>query len=416
MPSPPPFPLDYALPSSDTDRGNVGLAFGLVVAAGGATCIGAGLAFIVKQTNHAFMAAALGFSAGVMLYVSFVEIFTLKAVEGFEQAGYPPNKAYQYATLSFFGGMLMTWLLDLICHGLIRLQEYMQARREMRQGGVKSSAKGLTLSSASTRSEADLEMATAAGTRTMGTSAAPAGGLLADPSGATSGVVANVLLQLDTAGAQPRQNSNHQRLHHHSVLGRHSIEAVCAATQEYRVEDDVERTEAQAPQGVSDGIAQIIANDNHFSLKKMGLLTVLAITMHNVPEGLATYIGTLADPTAGVAIAVAIALHNIPEGIVIAMPIFLATGSKWKAFFWASMSGLAEPIGGLIGYLALQGSDLDPLAYALLFGIVAGMMTWISVRELIPTALRYDPQDRFATLGVFAGFVVMAISLILFTV
>eukprot|EP00955_Chlamydomonas_euryale_P077820 363037-Chlamydomonas_euryale.AAC.4 len=59
---------------------------------------------------------------------------------------------------------------------------------------------------------------------------------------------------------------------------------------------------------------------------------------------------------------------------------------------------------------------MDPLIYALLFGLVAGIMTWISVRELLPTALRYDPHDRFTTIAVFAGFAIMATSLMLFTI
>jgi hypothetical protein len=86
-------------------------------------------------------------------------------------------------------------------------------------------------------------------------------------------------------------------------------------------------------------------------LAKMGAMTGLAIALHNFPEGLATFVATLADSSTGLAIAVAIALHNIPEGVCVAMPIYYATGSKWKGFWWAFLSGVSEPIGGLMGYL-----------------------------------------------------------------
>lgn len=118
-----------------------------------------------------------------------------------------------------------------------------------------------------------------------------------------------------------------------------------------------------------------VTNDHHrFGLQKMGLLTALAIGIHNLPEGLATFIAALADPLNGVAIAVAIALHNIPEGVCVAMPVYYATGSRWKGFLWAFLSGVSEPIGGLLGYLVLYGNRMSDLAYGLLFCIVGGMM------------------------------------------
>lgn len=117
-----------------------------------------------------------------------------------------------------------------------------------------------------------------------------------------------------------------------------------------------------------------------------GLLAALAIALHNLPEGLATFLGALADPAAGVAIAVAVALHNIPEGIVVAMPIYYATGSRWKAFMWATISGLSEPLGGLL--VSSTSSTVVTLhsrrAHALLapVGTVApyllGLITWFA--------------------------------------
>merc|ERR1711966_128541 len=150
-------------------------------------------------------------------------------------------------------------------------------------------------------------------------------------------------------------------------------------------------------------------------LHKMGLMTGLAIALHNFPEGLATFVATLADSGVGAAIALAIALHNIPEGVCVAMPIYYATGSRWKGFWWSVASGVSEPLGGLLGYLVLYGDNMSDLAYGTLFGLVAGMMVYISVVELIPTALKYDPDDKYVSSCVLVGMGLMAASLLLFT-
>ena len=77
----------------------------------------------------------------------------------------------------------------------------------------------------------------------------------------------------------------------------------------------------------------------------MGALTGLAVGLHNLPEGLATFVATLSSPSLGVALAIAIALHNIPEGVCVAMPVYYATGSRFKGFLWAFLSGVSEPLG-----------------------------------------------------------------------
>lgn len=92
----------------------------------------------------------------------------------------------------------------------------------------------------------------------------------------------------------------------------------------------------------------LLEADHHANLSRMGVLAALAVGMHNLPEGLATFIAALASPTAGIAMAVAIALHNIPEGIIVAMPIYYASGSKWKGFLWSAISGLSEVVGALL--------------------------------------------------------------------
>ena len=127
----------------------------------------------------------------------------------------------------------------------------------------------------------------------------------------------------------------------------------------------------------------------------MGLFTALAIAIHNFPEGLATFLAALEDPSLGVAIAIAIALHNIPEGISVSVPIFYATGNRKKAFFWSFMSGLAEPIGAILAYAAIryfvggESGVIPSNIMGILFSSVAGIMVYISLDELLPTSRAY---------------------------
>lgn len=148
------------------------------------------------------------------------------------------------------------------------------------------------------------------------------------------------------------------------------------------------------------------------ALVRMGIFIGIALGFHNFPEGLATFVAVLDNPKVGASVAVAIGIHNIPEGICVAMPIYYATGSRWKAFFWATISGCTELIGALLGWIVLR-KVFTQLVYGILFGIVSGMMVYISLAELLPTAHRYDPEDKVTTLSVFVGMVVMALSLVL---
>jgi zinc transporter ZupT len=148
-------------------------------------------------------------------------------------------------------------------------------------------------------------------------------------------------------------------------------------------------------------------------LMRMSLNTALAIGVHNFPEGLATFVAALNDPSVGAVLAIAIAIHNVPEGLCVAMPVYYATGSKLQAFGWAMMSGVAEPIAALLGWAVLANSFSDDM-YGVLFGIVAGMMVIISAKELLPTAHRYDPEDSVVTYSFMTGMAIMAVSLVLF--
>lgn len=265
---------------------NVLFAFGLTLFAGLATGVGSALAFFSKRTNPRFLCGALGFSAGVMIYVSMIEIFvkardSLTAVLG-------ESRGYLYTTLAFFGGMLLIGLID-------RLVPSFENPHEIRSAD-------------------------------------------------------------DTRG-QPESGSNR-------------------------------------------------------ALMRMGLFSALAIAIHNFPEGLATFTGALKDPALGLSIAVAIAIHNIPEGIAVSVPLFYATGSKKKAFGYSFLSGLSEPIGALVGYFVLHSIFSDTL-FGILFASVAGIMVFISLDELLPTAEKYG-EHHIAIYGVIAGMVVMAGSLVLF--
>ena len=161
----------------------------------------------------------------------------------------------------------------------------------------------------------------------------------------------------------------------------------------------------------TEGAAQAQVRDK--KLVRMGMMTALAIGIHNFPEGLATFVATLADPAVGAALAVAIAIHNIPEGLCVAIPVYYATGNRWKAFGWAFVSGLSEPIGAGLGWLILK-DVMSEMVYGILFGMVAGMMINISLQELIPTAVRYDPTDKVTTNSIIVGMAIMAASLALF--
>lgn len=267
---------------------NVLFAFGLTLLAGLSTGIGSAMAFFAKRTNTKFLSLALGFSAGVMIYVSFVEIF-VKAKE--ELTGYMGEYAGTWVTvISFFGGMLLIALIDKLI---------------------------------------------------------------------------------------PKKENPHE------------VNLIENMTDEQREKKKKEK-----------------------KLMRMGLMTGLAIGIHNFPEGLATFTAAMADPNLGIAIAVAIAIHNIPEGIAVSVPIFYATGSRRKAFKFSFLSGLSEPIGALVGYLILM-PFMGPLLSGIVFASVAGIMVFISLDELLPAAREYG-EAHLSVYGLFGGMLVMALSLLMF--
>ncbi|MEX0589211.1 MAG: zinc transporter ZupT [Cyanobium sp.] len=148
------------------------------------------------------------------------------------------------------------------------------------------------------------------------------------------------------------------------------------------------------------------------TLLRTGLFSALAIAIHNFPEGLATFVGALSSPRLGIGIAIAIAIHNIPEGLAISAPIYYATGSRRKAFWLSFASGLAEPIGAVVGYVFLR-TFLNDTVMGVVFASVAGLMVYICLDELLPAAQRTGAHHHLMIAGVTAGMVVMSISLVL---
>ncbi len=271
----------------DVEFSTLVFAFLLTLFAGLSTGIGSALAFFTKTTNTKFLSVSLGFSAGVMIYVSMVEIFQ-KGKEALILE-FDEKTGTIYAVIAFFSGIAIIALID-------RLIPSAENPHEVR-----------------------------------------------------------------------------------------------------KVED------------VKDP-SHPVGNDK--KLYRMGMFTALAIAIHNFPEGLATFAAGLTDPTIAIPIAVAIAIHNIPEGIAISVPISYATGSRKKAFLLSFLSGLAEPIGAVAGYFLLRNIFNDTI-FGVLFGMVAGIMVFISLDELLPTAREYG-EHHLAIYGLIAGMAVMAISLLLF--
>ncbi|MBN1436126.1 MAG: zinc transporter ZupT [Sedimentisphaerales bacterium] len=298
--------------------GNVWFALGLTLFAGLATGIGSAIAFFAKRTNYRFLSVATGFSAGVMLYVSFVEIF-FKGVNALAEC-YGDYWCHWINAASFFGGILLIWLIDALIPAAENPHET-HAEKEI----------------------APLHNPSAP---------IPDFGALAQADGGAKAV------------------GMHDHGHYDSKLMR------------------------------------------------MGLFTALAIGIHNFPEGLATFLAALHDPTLGVSIAIAIALHNIPEGISVSVPIFYAVGSRKKAFVYSFLSGLAEPVGAVIAYLVLrffvggESGVIPPQFMGIMFGGVAGIMVYISLDELLPTSRAYG-KGHDSIIGLIAGMAVMALSLLL---
>ncbi|MDL2211149.1 zinc transporter ZupT [Bacteroides sp. OttesenSCG-928-J23] len=259
------------------------IAFLLTLFAGLATGIGSLIALLAKTTNRKFLSFSLGLSAGVMIYVAFVEIFAqaqdLLVVE------FGTTKGMSITVFAFFGGMLLVGLID-------KLVPSFENPHEVRS--------------------------------------------------------------VESMDTPPPRNAK---------------------------------------------------------LMKMGVMTALAIAIHNFPEGIATFTAALENPELGVAIAIAIAIHNVPEGIAVSVPIYYATGNRKRAFGLSFLSGLAEPLGAVLAYLILM-PFMSATLLGCVFASVAGIMVFISLDELLPAAREYG-EHHVSIYGLITGMMVMAFSLII---
>lgn len=145
--------------------------------------------------------------------------------------------------------------------------------------------------------------------------------------------------------------------------------------------------------------------------ERTGILTALGIAIHNLPEGIVIVAGTAATPELGILLAVAIAMHNIPEGIAVAVPIVEATGDRARAVWYTFLSGMAEPLGALLGALILR-PYLTVGVIETVLAAVAGVMVFIGLDELLPTAHRYG-EEHATTVGVLVGMVLMVATLVI---
>jgi ZIP family zinc transporter len=159
------------------------------------------------------------------------------------------------------------------------------------------------------------------------------------------------------------------------------------------------------------GLVEEMQTTGSRELHRLGLFTALAIGIHNFPEGIATFFAAMTDRTVGISVAIAIALHNIPEGISVSIPIYYATGSRKKAFWYSFLSGISEPVGAVIGFLALR-SFLGGHLVDIIFAAVAGIMVFISLDQLVPHAKKYSDGHE-SIYGLISGMAVMAVSLLL---
>ena len=372
-----------------------------------------------------------------MLYVSFVEIFAIKAVEGF--AATYGDRGSTYATLCFFGGIVATTLLDATVHAIGRYQRDTNDSRDpdAADAGCEDSECDLNHAPGVVDGMRHILTHDITLTKRKGGGGGKSPKHANDPAEMLAGEralwsdaakVTQEEERASKANKNERDSGDDADVETGRAVGSSASSTTSVGGTPLKRPNDVDgdaraseyahasQIELLTSDKVRHGVAHEVDTPDKEHLKNMGAMTALAIALHNFPEGLATFVAALADMKLGLALAVAVAVHNIPEGACVAMPVYYATGSKWKGFWWSFVSGVSEPIGGLFGYLVLYGNAMSDVAYGALFGVVGGMMVYISLKELLPTALKYDPHDQHVTNCMFAGMAVMALSLILFQI
>ena len=147
-------------------------------------------------------------------------------------------------------------------------------------------------------------------------------------------------------------------------------------------------------------------------LYKLGILNMIVLILHNLPEGIATFLSSYQNTYLGIKLGIAIMLHNIPEGISIAVPIYYATKSKRSAFKKAFLSGIAEPLGALLAFIFLK-NYINDMMISIILVIVAGLMITLAIQELFPKALKYR-ENKILYLGLIIGIILVLINVLLF--
>lgn len=163
---------------------------------------------------------------------------------------------------------------------------------------------------------------------------------------------------------------------------------------------------------ISSTIDKYVNINREGELYKIGIISMIAIILHNIPEGIATFLSTESNISLGLSLTIAIALHNIPEGISISVPIYYATGSRRRALFYTLVSGLSEPFGALIAYLFLKNIVNDTIM-GIIMALIGGIMIQISCYELLPTSLSYN-KKKLTFISLIIGAIFMLTSHILF--
>lgn len=147
---------------------------------------------------------------------------------------------------------------------------------------------------------------------------------------------------------------------------------------------------------------------NNSHLFKLGIISMIAIILHNIPEGMATFIATSSNLKLGITLTIAITLHNIPEGISIALPIYYASGNKKKAFLYTFISGMSEPLGAFLAYIILS-PYINNITLGILFAIISGIMIHISLFELLPSSLKYK-NYKYSSIFIILGIIIVLLS------
>lgn len=411
---------------------NYALALLLSAGAGLSTCIGGAVVFWGRKLSRerqrsCLTPLALGMAAGVMIYISFIEMFP-ESIAEFEKVWTGRGQAYAATTGFFFIGVILASLLDKAVHLVHAGHSCIVARQQRRRNADAERAATI------------VEMAVVDGEFRHGSELndteqrvpgadRSAGQVAAEKAAATSDLVITLPPGTPEEAGTPTPSSTAMLAGASSPAADSTLLPTTftqpRGTRSVRDSESLRGTDIDSD---VDGQALISHSGSsttsadadsafHEHMGRIGLLSALAIGLHNLPEGVVTFVSSLSSPQVGAVFAAAIGLHNVFEGIVVAVPIFEATGSAWKAFFFASIAGLAEPIGALIAYGALGGSQHpSPVLFGAVFAIVSGVMTAIALTELLPTARENDPQDRLTSKALFGGMMAMALTLVLFEV